>query len=183
MEEVEDRLNEAHTIIAALVRRAGGEVTLTRSEVLAANPTALVAVDSLAFADGSLRIRIQDASLVTAEGRVAELRRVEREATPRPWKTRENKWAEAEVVSADAVIADGGALSDNDATLVASVRNALPALLDVAEAAERVRKDRREPCVHDLRAGADPAVCIAHGRECPWVALDLALARLEAGHG
>lgn len=75
---------------------------------------------------------------------IARLRALEAEATPGPWTFSE--WEDG-VVTVDRVHDDGldpvaimaAGTTDSDAALTAASRNALPALLDVAEAARAFR--------------------------------------------
>ena len=70
---------------------------------------------------------------------VAALRKLHEAATPGEWEAEHNGYDVYETRSAHGdVVAEAG-LTPADARYIAAVRNALPALLDAAEALDRVR--------------------------------------------
>ena len=90
-----------------------------------------------------------------------ELRRLEKAATPGPWAV-ESDGVYNDTRSYMVVPLGDSEQDDADAALIAAMRNALPALLDVAEAAQAV-------------CGTDN-ISTAH-----WDALDAALTKLKEG--
>lgn len=124
---------------------------------------------------------------------IKELRRLERAATPGPWET--TTWdgllyvASVQQLQGSYVceLGIGSDGAERDAALIAAARNALPALLRVAEAA------RNATSLNSLCAelmvklhGADPTIedesalnSLYEEEEAAWVELHAALAALE----
>jgi len=95
---------------------------------------------------------------------LTELRELEKAATRGPWLHRSEKWAEKVYVMQigdDEPLTvcglDGDVYGQADGKLIAAMRNALPHLLAVAEAARRVRMEREGPAT-ELERQLDEAL-------------------------
>lgn len=99
---------------------------------------------------------------------VKRLRELLEKATPRPWERGQHvktEWWWAPQIAGPALL-DDEALPDAD--LIVAAVNALPALLDVVEAVKAQRAAIAQWVAHNP---GDPSY--------PWVALEIALDRLE----
>lgn len=94
---------------------------------------------------------------------LAELRELERRATPIPWRPK------SDGIEYEGETVLKGDLRPIDECFVAAMRNALPALLDAAEELERVlewAKGRCETCAHaKLWSFAEPCKSCSKGND------------------
>jgi hypothetical protein len=108
---------------------------------------------------------------------IARLRRLEAEATPGPWSIEED-WALILNDATETRIATFQPNTGRDAALIATMRNALPDLLDRLERLERVAE-----AVRDARRNAndpDPRVSGPFAKDVDERIVSKALAALEA---
>ena len=77
---------------------------------------------------------------------ITELRKLMETATPGPWASEEcDVFSENTIVAECMSSIESQYLGEPEATLIAAMRNALPALLEIAEAAQVVSSQRNGP--------------------------------------